>query len=219
MCKVKVLCFGVSIDGFGAGPDQSLEHPLGVDGGNLMQWVFPTRYFQAMHGGNENAANEGTTGIDNEFAEKGFENIGSWILGRNMFGPIRGDWNGDEWKGWWGPCPPYKCSVFVLTHYARPPLVMEGGTTFYFITEGIERALQLAKEAANGKDVRIGGGVNTIRQYLSAGLIDELHIALSPTLLGKGENLFAGLNLNELGYTTTGFVASEAAIHLSIRKR
>ncbi|MBL0262495.1 MAG: dihydrofolate reductase [Leptospiraceae bacterium] len=215
MSKLKILCFSLSADGYGAGPNQSLENPLGMGGMALHEWVFPTQSFQKMHGGNKQ---EGTMGIDNDFAVKGFENIGAWILGRNMFGPIRGEWKDEEWKGWWGDNPPYHCDVFVLTNHARSPIVMEGGTTFHFITEGIEVALQKAKIAANGKDVRIGGGVNTIRQYLQKKLIDEMHLAVSPVLLGKGENLFYGIDLADLGYQIKEHKPSEAAMHIIITK-
>jgi len=215
MSKLKVLCFSISADGYGAGPNQSLENPMGMGGMALHEWVFPTQYFQKMHGGNKQ---EGTTGIDNDFSVKGFENIGSWILGRNMFGPIRGPWMDENWKGWWGDNPPYHCEVFVLTNHARANIVMEGGTTFHFVTEGIEVALQKAKEAANGKDVRLGGGANTVRQYLEKKLIDEIHLAVSPVLLGKGENLFSGLDLVSLGYQIKECKPSEKTMHIIITK-
>lgn len=214
MSKLKVLCFSISIDGFGAGTNQSLENPMGVGGMALHQWVFPTKSFQNMHG----EKNGGTTGLDDEFAAKGFENIGSWILGRNMFGPIRGEWKDDEWKGWWGNNPPYHCDVFVLTNHARSPIKMEGGTTFYFVTDGINSALDQAKKAAKGKDVRLGGGVETVRQYIKEGLIDEMHLAVSPIVLGKGENLFSGIDLASLGYKVIKHRASEAATHIVIAK-
>lgn len=214
MSKLKVLCFSISIDGFGAGTNQSLENPMGVGGMALHQWVFPTKSFQNMHG----EKNGGTTGLDDEFAAKGFENIGSWILGRNMFGPIRGEWKDDEWKGWWGNNPPYHCDVFVLTNHARSPIKMEGGTTFYFVTDGIHSALDQAKKAAKGKDVRLGGGVETVRQYIKEGLIDEMHLAVSPIVLGKGENLFSGIDLASLGYKVIEHRASEAATHIVIAK-
>ncbi|HRG46781.1 MAG TPA: dihydrofolate reductase family protein [Leptospiraceae bacterium] len=215
MSKLKVLCFSVSIDGFGAGPNQSLENPMGAGAMALHEWVFPTQSFQKMHGGN---TKEGTTGIDNEFAVKGFENIGSWILGRNMFGPIRGEWKDDEWKGWWGDNPPYHCDVFVLTNHARAPIKMEGGTTFYFVTDGIHSALKQAKAAANGKDVRLGGGVETVRQYIKERLVDEMHLAISPVALGKGENLFSGIDLPSLGYKVMEHKATDAATHIVITK-
>jgi dihydrofolate reductase len=214
MSRVIVRCFGMSIDGFGAGADQSLENPLGVGGPTLMEWFFPTRVFQQMHGG----GNDGETGIDNDFASRGFENVGAWILGRNMFGPVRGAWPDDTWKGWWGDTPPYHVPVFVLTHHARDTLPMAGDTTFHFVTEGIHEALARAKAAAKDKDVRIGGGPSTVRQYLAAGLIDELHIAQSPTLLGRGEPLLAGLDLKALGYTCTAHVASPRATHITLTK-
>lgn len=220
MSKLKVLCYSVSIDGFGAGPNQSLENPMGVGGMALHEWVLPTKTFQAMHaemlGG---AVAEGTTGVDDEFAAKGFENIGAWILGRNMFGPIRGSWGDMSWKGWWGTNPPYHTQVYVLTHHARPSIEMEGGTTFHFVTDGIEAALKLAKAAANGKDIRLGGGANTIRQYLNAKLIDEMHIAVSPALLGSGENLLHGINLPELGYECAQYKPSEKAAHIVFKRK
>lgn len=213
MAQLRVASFSLSLDGFGAGPDQSLENPMGVGGMPLHQWVFPTETFQKMFG-----SEGGTTGIDNDFAARGFHNIGAWILGRNMFGPVRGRWPDDNWKGWWGDNPPYHTQVFVLTHHPRPPLVMEGGTTFHFVTEGIHSALERAFDAAGGKDVRLGGGVASVRQYLLAGLIDELHLAISPVLLGAGENLMAGINLPALGYRCVEQVASPAATHVVIRR-
>jgi len=213
MNKVKVAAFGVSVDGFAAGPDQSLENPVGVRGSEMMGWFFPTKAFNEMQG-----KGGGTTGVDNQFAERSFVNIGAWILGRNMFGPVRGPWPDESWKGWWGTNPPYHVPAFVLTHHARSPLEMEGGTKFIFVTDGIQSALRQAKEAAGGKDVRIGGGVSTIRQYLQAGLIDEMHLALVPVLMGKGENLFAGLDLYAMGFKCVERVASEQATHVVFRK-
>jgi dihydrofolate reductase len=213
MSKLRVNCFAVSLDGFGAGPDQSLDNPLGVGGMNLHQWFLPTRTFQKMQG---NA--DGTTGVDNDFAERGMQGLGAWILGRNMFGPIRGDWPDDQWKGWWGDNPPYHTPVFVLTHHARPSIEMAGGTTFHFVTDGIHAALQRAKDAAGGLDVRLGGGPATIRQYLQAGLIDEMHVAISPVLLGCGESLFAGIDMLKLGYRCTEHVATPAAMHVVLRR-
>ena len=213
MQKLRVAGFSISVDGFGSGPDQSLENPLGVNGQLLHQWFFPTKIFQKNVLGKEG----GTTGIDNEFAEKGFENIGAWILGRNMFSPYRGEHNAD-WKGWWGENPPYHVPVFVLTNHKREPLEMEGGTTFYFVTDGINAALERAFNSANGKDVRLGGGVNTIRQYLKAQLIDELHLAQSPVILGRGEILFSGLDLKSLGYECVENIPTEKAMHLIIKK-
>jgi dihydrofolate reductase len=212
MAKLRVHAFGVSIDGFGAGPQQSLQNPLGVGGLSLHEWVFPTRTFQSMSGG------DGTTGVDDDFAARGFQNIGAWILGRNMFGPIRGAWPDDSWKGWWGDNPPYHTSVFVLTHYPRAPVVMQGGTTFHFVTDGIHAALEKATAAANGKDVRLGGGVAVIRDYLRAGLIDEMHLAISPTLLGSGERLFSDIDLLKLGYRCTDHVATAKATHVILRR-
>jgi len=214
MSKVRVAAFSVSIDGFGAGPRQDLENPLGVRGFELHRWFQQTEVFKKMHG-----QNGGTRGIDNDFARRSFENVGAWILGRNMFGPVRGPWPDDSWKGWWGDSPPYHTPVFVLTHHARTPLEMEGGTTFYFVSDGIESAWKKAKEGAQGKDVRIGGGVSTIRQFLSAGHIDEMHLAMSPILLGDGEHLFAGMNLHHLGFEPYQAVAGENATHVLIRKR
>lgn len=180
MSKVRVAAFSISLDGFGAGPNQSLQQPLGVRGEELHKWVFPTRRFQQMMD-----KTDGTLGIDNDFAERSFENIGAWILGRNMFGPVRGPWPDEEWKGWWGEEPPYQVDVFVLTHFPRASITMKGGTVFHFITEGIEAALYRARDAAKGKDIRIGGGTATVRQYLAKGLIDEMHLAISPVLLGS----------------------------------
>jgi len=217
MPKLRVESFAVSLDGYGAGPGQSLENPLGVRGPELMEWVFPTRMFVAMHGGE--GAEGGETGVDNTQAERGFENIGAWILGRNMFGPVRGPWPDDSWKGWWGEEPPYHVPVFVLTHHARKPLEMAGGTIFHFVTGGIREALDRAFEAAGGKDVRLGGGVATVRQYLQARLVDELHLALRPALMGQGEALFAGLDLHTLGYEGAETIPGERATHIRLRKR
>lgn len=214
MTRVRVNCYSISLDGYGAGPNQDLTHPLGEGGGDLHQWLFPTRTLQKSVFG----VDEGTTGIDDDFAEQGFRNLGAWILGRNMFGPIRGPWPDLEWKGWWGDSPPYHVPTFVLTHHARPPLEMEGGTTFFFITGGIHEALDLARQAANGKDIRIGGGASTIRQYLREGLIDEMHLAISPVLLGRGERLFEGVDARALGYECTEVVASEKATHVLLRR-
>jgi dihydrofolate reductase len=213
MSKVRVAAFSMSLDGFGAGVDQSLANPLGVRGPELMQWFFATRTFQKMHG-----AAGGSEGVDDGFAVRGFKNVGAWILGRNMFGPVRGPWLDEEWKGWWGDDPLYHVPVFVLTKYARDPLVMEGGTTFYFVTDGIASALALAKDAAGSKDVRIGGGVSTIRQYLQAGLIDELHLALAPVLLGQGEALLAGINLPTLDFDAPKVTDGEGATHFVMER-
>jgi dihydrofolate reductase len=212
--KLKVQCFAVSLDGFGAGTNQDLQNPLGVRGPELMEWFFPTRVFQTMFG-----KGEGETGTDNRMAEKGMENLGAWILGRNMFGPVRGPWPDESWKGWWGEEPPYHTPVFVLTHHARAPLRMKGGTEFRFVTDGIESALKQAKAAAGGKDVRIGGGTATIRQYLQRGLIDELHLAVRPVVLGAGENLMSGLDLRRLGYEVAEHVQGERAMHVLLKKR
>jgi dihydrofolate reductase len=215
MSKLRVHCFGVSVDGFGAGPNQDINNPLGVGGLDLHQWIFPTRAFHKMQGEDES---KGTTGVDNDFAERGFERIGAWILGRNMFGPIRGPWPDDKWKGWWGDDPPYHTSVFVLTHHPRPSIKMAGGTVFHFVTDGIHAALQRAKEAANGLDVRLGGGPATIRQYLQAGLIDQMHLAISPVILGRGESLLGGIDLLKLGYKCAEHVMSPAALHVVLTK-
>lgn len=215
MGKIRVAAFSISIDGFGAGPRQDLQNPLGVGGLELHAWFFKTEVFKKMHG---QAGGDGSRGIDNDFAARSFHNVGAWILGRNMFGPVRGPWEGDSWKGWWGNNPPYHTPVFVLTHHPRPALVMEGGTTFYFVTDGPESALERAQEAAKGKDVRIGGGVSVIRSYLTGGQVDELHLALSPVLLGEGENLFSGINLPKLGFTSVKTVPGENATHILIQK-
>jgi dihydrofolate reductase len=215
LSRVRVLCFSVSLDGYSAGPDQSLQHPLGVNGPELMEWFFPTRMFRTMHAGQS----DGETGIDNTMAERSFDNMGAWILGRNMFGPVRGPWPDESWKGWWGEEPPYHVPTFVLTHHARAPLPMKGGNEFRFVTDGIHSALEQAKAAAEGRDVRIGGGVSTVRQYLQAGLIDDLHLAVRPVLLGAGENLFAGLDLRALGYECEKSIAGERATHVFLRKR
>ena len=214
MTRVRVNAFSISLDGYGAGPDQSLDDPLGIGGEDLHQWFIPTRTFQRNVFGKDG----GTTGVDNDFAARSFENLGAWILGRNMFSPYRGDWNQD-WKGWWGDEPPYHVPVFVLTHHPREPLEMKGGTTFHFVTGGHREALDRAREAAAGKDVRIGGGANTIRQYLREGLIDELHIAMSPVLLGRGEPLLEGIDLKSLGYECVEFVPTEKATHMVLQRQ
>lgn len=218
MSKLKVMCFGVSADGYGAGPDQSMENPLGVGGLSLHEWFFPTQVFKSMHGERSVGPLAGSTGIDNDFAARGIENLGAWILGRNMFSPTRGPWQDHEWKGWWGENPPYHVPVFVLTHHARPSIEMKGGTVFHFVTDGIESALSQAKAQAKDKDIRVGGGVSTVRQYLKARLIDEMHIAVSPALLGSGESLFKDLNLPALGYVCSQFVPSEKAVHMVFTK-
>lgn len=215
MTQVRVESFTISLDGYGAGPDQDINNPLGIGGAGLHQWLFPTRTFQRVLFGNDG----GTTGVDEDFAARGFRNVGAWILGRNMFAPIRGRWADEEWKGWWGDNPPYHVPVFILTHHARPPIQMEGGTTFHFVTGGIHEALDEARTAANGKDVRIGGGANTIQQYLRAGLVDEMHFAIAPILLGGGERLFERVDLRALGYECVQFVASEKATHTVLRRQ
>ena len=214
MAKVRVQSFGLSLDGYSAGPNQDLQHPLGVNGLEIMDWFLQTRVWRDMHG-----QGGGETGVDNAMAEQGFNGIGAWILGRNMFGPVRGPWPDESWKGWWGEEPPYHVPAFVLTHYPRPALEMKGGTTFHFVIDGIHAALERAKAAAGNRDVRVGGGVATVRQYLQARLIDELHLALRPVLLGAGEALFAGLDLRALGYECVKSVAGERATHIFLRKR
>jgi dihydrofolate reductase len=214
MSKVIVNAFSVSLDGYGAGPNQSLKNPLGEDGEKLHEWFYPTRTFQKMYGNGK-----GTTGPDEEFAARSMQNLGAWIMGRNMFGPVRGGWPDETWQGWWGENPPYHCDVFVLTHHARKPVQMAGGTTFHFVTDGIRSALERAKASAKDKDVRIGGGASTIRQFLEAGLIDEMHIAVAPVLLGKGEQLLAGLNLKALGFTQVEYVGTPQAAHYVLRKK
>jgi len=214
MSKLRVQSFAMSLDGYSAGPRQDLQNPLGVRGHEIMQWFMHTRFWRRMQG-----QEGGETGIDNGIAGKGFDNIGAWILGRNMFGPVRGPWPDESWKGWWGEEPPYHVPVFVLTHHARAPLAMKGGTTFHFVTEGIEAALARAREAAGGRDVRVGGGVATVRQYLRARLVDEMHLAMSPVLLGEGESLFHGIDAHALGYECERHVAGERAVHLYLRRR
>ena len=214
MAKLRVHAFSISIDGYGAGPDQSLEHPLGVGGQALHEWFFGTRVFQQILG-----KDGGTTGVDNDYGERGFENIGAWILGRNMFGPVRGAWPDDAWKGWWGENPSFHAPVYVLTRHPRATIEMQGGTTFHFVTDGIESALAQAKTAAGGKDVRLGGGAATIRQYLRARLVDEMHLAVAPVLLGRGEPLFDAMDLEALGYVCTGSESTPAAMHYAIGRK
>ena len=214
MQKLRVESFSISVDGFGAGPEQTFENPLGIGGTNLHKWFFPTKTFQK----NVLGKDEGTTGIDNNFAERGFNNIGAWILGRNMFAPSRGPWQDENWKGWWGDNPPYHAPVFVLTNYPRKSIEMEGGTTFHFITDGIHSALDKAYKSANGKDVRVGGGVNLIRQYLKEKLIDEMNITISPVFLGSGEKLFTGIDMLSLGYKFVENISTVNAMHLVIKK-
>ena len=214
MSKLRVNSFAVSIDGYGAGPNQDLQNPIGVGGLALMDWFFPTRTWRHMQG-----LEAGETGVDDDIAAEGLAGIGAWILGRNMFGPIRGPWPDGSWKGWWGEEPPYHTPVFVLTHHPRPPLRMAGGTEFWFVTEGIDAALQRAKDAAGNRDIRLGGGVSTIQQYLRATLIDELHLAIRPVVLGTGEALWTGIDLPSLGYECVKHVAGERATHVFLRKR
>jgi dihydrofolate reductase len=213
MGKVIVSAYSVSLDGFGAGVNQDRKNPLGIRGEKLHEWMMPTRMFQKMMG-----KEGGTEGTDNDFAEKSMENIGAWIMGRNMFGPIRGAWPDDEWKGWWGETPPYRVPVYVLTHHQRDPVIMSGGTVFHFVTDGIESALEKARLTANGKDIRIGGGASTVRQYLQAGFIDEMHLAFSPVFLGSGEHLLSGIDLPGLGYTDTQVTQGEKATHVNLTK-
>jgi len=214
MPRLLVRSFAISLDGYGAGPNQDLANPLGVGGPRIMEWFFSTRCFARMHG-----QAGGESGVDDAVAARGFEGIGAWIIGRNMFGPVRGPWPDESWRGWWGDEPPYRTPVFVLTHHARAPLAMAGGTTFHFVTGGIHAALEQARAAAGGGDVRLGGGVATLRQYLGAGLIDELHLAVGPVLLGAGEPLFQGLDLPALGYECTGQFAGERASHVFLRRK
>jgi dihydrofolate reductase len=214
MPKVRIDAFAVSLDGYGAGPDQGLDHPLGRGGEGLHEWFFPTRTFQRMYG-----KGEGTTGVDDRIAAASLANVGAWVMGRNMFAPSRGAWTDDGWRGWWGEEPVYHCPVFVLTHHPRPPLAMKGGTTFHFVQEGIEEALFRAKEAAGDRDVRIGGGTATVRQYLEARLVDEMHLVMSPVVLGKGEPFFAGIDLPGLGYRVARRESTEAALHVFFERR
>ncbi len=213
MAKVRVAGFSISVDGFGAGPEQSQKDPLGKRGLELHQWFFGTKMFRAMTG-----QSGGAGGLDQDYAARAMAGFGAFILGRNMFGPVRGPWPDDSWKGWWGDNPPYHAPTFVLTHYPRAPIVMEGGTTFHFVTDGIESALAQATAAARGQDVKIGGGVSTVRQYLQAGLIDELHFAVAPVVLGRGEAMFSGIDLPALGFRVAERAASELATHVVLRK-
>jgi dihydrofolate reductase len=215
MSKLRVESFTISLDGFGAGPDQDLANPLGVGGTSLHGWAMSTRTFQKHVFGNDG----GATGIDEDFAQRGFQNMGAWIMGRNMFGPVRGPWPDESWRGWWGENPVYHVPVFVLTNHACPPLVMEGGTTFHFVTEGPVVALERARAAAGGKDVRVGGGVNTIQQYLRLRLVDEMHLAISPVFLGAGERLFEGINLPGLGYACTRTESTPLATHVVLTRQ
>jgi len=213
MSKVRVAGFGISLDGFGAGIEQSLEYPLGKRGPEIFQWFFPTRTFCSMVG-----KEGGSTGLDDEYGRRSMENFGAFILGRNMFGPVRGPWPDNSWKGWWGPNPPFHAPTFVLTHHPREPIVMEGGTTFHFVTSGIEEALSLAKQAAGDKDVKIGGGVSTVRQYLQAGFIDSVHLAVAPVLLGQGEALLTDLDLPAMGFSVTDHESTEHATHVILTR-
>ena len=213
MGKVRVAGFAVSLDGYGAGPEQSLQDPLGKRGEELHSWLVETRTFKAMFG-----QDGGSEGVDEDYARRSMEGFGAFILGRNMFGPVRGEWPDESWKGWWGDNPPYHAPTFILTHHPRDPIVMDGGTTFYFVTEGIEAALEQAKAAAGERDVKIGGGVSTVRQYLQAGLIDELHFAFSPVMLGQGEAMFAGIDLPALGFQVAETAPTELATHILLSR-
>lgn len=214
MSRLVVQGFSISIDGYGAGPNQDLANPLGVGFAEVHKWLLATRTFKSVHG-----KEGGATGKDDDFAARGFAGVGAWIMGRNMFGPVRGPWPDDKWKGWWGDDPVYHCPVFVLTHYARPDLVMKGGTTFHFVTDGIQVALDRAREAAKGKDVRVGGGAATIQEYLRAGLIDEMHLAIAPVIVGSGEQLFGGIDAVKLGYRCTEHAGGEGAMHVVLTKQ
>ena len=213
MAKVRVAGFGVSVDGFAAGIEQSLDDPLGKLGPEIFQWFFPTQFFREMQG-----ESGGETGADNDFARRSMEGFGAFILGRNMFGPIRGEWPNDQWRGWWGENPPYHAPTFVLTHYPRTSIEMEGGTTFHFVTDGVEAALKRARDAAGGKDIKIAGGVETVRQFVRAGHVDEMHLAMAPVALGRGEALFEGVDLRALGYHTIEHMATERATHIVLAR-
>jgi dihydrofolate reductase len=202
----------MSLDGYAAGPDQDRQHPLGVGGNRLHTWAFATRSQRKMMG-----LDGGETGPDDDFIARGDENIGATIMGRNMFGPIRGDWGEDDWRGWWGPEPPYHHPVFVLTHHPHEPIEMEGGTTFHFVDD-VGAALEQAFAAAGGADVRIGGGPATIQQYLRAGLVDWMHVAVVPTLLGGGERLFVD-DLGSLGYEVVEHVPSASVTHVALARK
>jgi dihydrofolate reductase len=215
MSKLRVLSFGLTIDGYGAGPHQDLKNPLGVGGNVLLDWSRASHTWRARHG----ADGGDESGVDEEFGARGFRDIGAWIMGRNMFGPVRGPWPDQSWKGWWGDTPPFHTPVIVLTHHEHPPVETKGGTTFYFVTDGIEAALKKAVEGANGKDIRLGGGVATVRQYLKAGLVDEIHLAIIPTLLGTGEHLLSGIDLAKMGYRCVEYVPSARASHVVLRKQ
>lgn len=213
MTRLRVHSFSISLDGYGAGPRQDAEHPLGIGGGSLHEWIVATRTFKQL--GKQPG---GTTGADDDFVKRGFAGIGAWIIGRNMFGPVRGPWLDDSWKGWWGSNPPYHCAVFILTHHARAPIMMEGGTEFRFVTGGIHAALKEATAAAEGKDIRLGGGASVIRQFLQAKLVDELNLAIVPALLGAGEHFFVGIDAPALGYRCSEHVPTAGATHVVLTR-
>lgn len=213
MSKVRVAAFTISLDGYGAGPDQTREEPLGVGGEELHEWLVHTRTFHRITG-----REGGSTGANDDFARRSFENVGAYIMGRNMFGPVRGAWPDDSWKGWWGDNPPYHVPTFVLTHHPRESAEMEGGTVFHFVTGGIHEALERARDAAQGRDIRLLGGASTIRQYLQAGLVDEMHLAMSPILLGSGESLFEGIDLAKAGFRCVERAGTPEALHTVLAK-
>ena len=214
MGRLRVNAFSVSLDGYAAGPGQSLEQPMGEGGMALHEWAFGTRTFRRMFGMGE----DGGTGVDDGFAQRSFHNLGAWVLGRNMFGPVRGPWPDDSWRGWWGDEPPYHVPVFVLTHHAREPLEMQGGTVFHFVTGGLEEALERAHAAAGERDVRLGGGTSVVRQALQRRLVNDMHLVVSPVLLGRGEALYAGLDLPALGYRVTERVQGEVPLHVVMQR-
>jgi dihydrofolate reductase len=213
MSRLRVHNFTISADGYGAGPNQDLSNPLGVGGMALHQWIFATRTFHQMTG-----RDGGETGVDDVFMARGIANIGAWIMGRNMFGPARGPWPDDTWRGWWGDDPPFHTPVFVLTSHPRPSITMNGGAVFHFIADGFHAALEQAAAVTNGQDVLLGGGVATIRQYLGAGLVDELHLAIVPVLMGSGESLFAGLDMVSLGYQCAEHKSTPNATHIVLTR-
>jgi dihydrofolate reductase len=217
MSRLRVHCLSMSLDGYVAGPHQSLEEPIGLGGEGLHAWMFECRTWREMTG-----QAGGTEGVDDGFMAVGFDGIGATVMGRNMFGPVRGPWApvaGKEWRGWWGDDPPYHHAVFVLTHHPHAPIEMQGGTTFHFVTDGIESALEQARGAAGEQDIRLGGGAATVRQYLRAGLVDDLHIAIAPILLGAGERLFDDLGDAVDRYECVEMVRGELATHVRLTPR